>query len=181
LYEIDAKPVKIHRIKMMNLLELNPLSLVVFLFLLTTITSCNSLKKEEMTEIKVYNPEGLHANPAFSQIAIIPSNARQILIGGQNALNSNGEIVGKGDLKRQAEQILKNIKIALTSANAELDHIVKWNIYVIRGTNIQPAFEVFQTEMKNMRRPPLITMLFVDALAHPDFLMEVEVVAAIAE
>ena len=44
------------------------------------------------------NPEAMHRNPAFSQAILLPAGARTLLIGGQNAVDANGQIVGKGDL-----------------------------------------------------------------------------------
>jgi hypothetical protein len=41
------------------------------------------------------NPDGLIKNPAFSQIIMTEGNDKTIYIGGQNALNENGEIIGK--------------------------------------------------------------------------------------
>jgi len=47
------------------------------------------------TTVEYLNPDGLHTNPAFSQVVVTQSGARTVYIGGQNAINSAGEIVGK--------------------------------------------------------------------------------------
>ena len=47
------------------------------------------------------NPQGMHHNPAFTQAILIPAGARTLLIGGQNAVDVDGQIVGKGDLGAQ--------------------------------------------------------------------------------
>ena len=118
-------------------------------------------------------------NPVFSEVAIVEGAHKTIYVGGQNAVNEKGEVIGKSDIKKQAEQILKNLESALNSADASLNHIVKWNVYIVAGQNPQPAFEVFQEEIKSFPEPPLITMLFVSALANPDFLMEIDAVAIV--
>jgi enamine deaminase RidA (YjgF/YER057c/UK114 family) len=127
--------------------------------------------------VKYVNPDGLHKNPAFSHVVITQGNVRTIYVGGQNAVNPAGEIVGKGDIGRQAEQILENLEIALSSADAQLEHVIKWNVYVVQGQPPQPAFQVFQRMWGNRPNPPLVTVLFVAGLANPDFLMEVEAIA----
>jgi enamine deaminase RidA (YjgF/YER057c/UK114 family) len=127
--------------------------------------------------VKYVNPDGLHKNPAFSHVVITQGNVRTIYVGGQNAVNPTGEIVGKGDIGRQAEQILENLEIALSSADAQLEHVIKWNVYVVQGQPPQPAFQVFQRMWGNRPNPPLVTVLFVAGLANPDFLMEVEAIA----
>jgi hypothetical protein len=48
-------------------------------------------------KIEHINPEGLSKNPAFSQIITTQGNGKTIYIGGQDAVNSNGEIIGKGE------------------------------------------------------------------------------------
>lgn len=127
------------------------------------------------------NPAGLHKNPAFSQVAVVQGQARTVYVGGQNALNEAGEIVGPGDMARQAEQVFQNLKIALAAAGAELEHVIKWNVYVVAGQAAQPAFEVFQRVWGGRANPPLISMLFVAGLANPDFLLEIEAIAVVPE
>jgi enamine deaminase RidA (YjgF/YER057c/UK114 family) len=122
-------------------------------------------------------PEGLHHNPAFSQVVSVSPSARTIYIGGQNAVDASGAIVGKGDLRAQTEQIFKNLEIALQAAGAELHDIIKWTIYTIQGQDVRPAVEVFQQVWGRETPPPLITGVFVAALAHPDFLVEIEAIA----
>lgn len=73
-------------------------------------------------------------------------------IGGQNAVNNSGEIIGKGDIEAQVRQILENLQTALAAGGAELENIIKWNVYAVQGYPIQAAFQVFQQVWGN--RPP---------------------------
>lgn len=123
------------------------------------------------------SPEKLHKNPAFSPLAVVSGNVKTIYIGGQNAVDSQGNIVGKGDLKAQAEQMLSNFEACLAAAGAGFEHIVKWTVFIVEGQAIRPAFEVFQRVNENRKNPPLITLAYVSALANPDFLVEMEAVA----
>ena len=90
-------------------------------------------------------------------------------------------MVGVDNVKVQAEQIFKNLETALAAGGAKLDDVVKWNIYVVQGQPPQPAFEVFQRVWGDRPNPPLITLLFVSGLAHPDYLMEIDAVAVVPE
>ena len=49
-------------------------------------------------QIQYVNPDGLSKNPAFSQIVMTQGSGSTIYIGGQDAVNSQREIVGKGDI-----------------------------------------------------------------------------------
>jgi enamine deaminase RidA (YjgF/YER057c/UK114 family) len=124
------------------------------------------------------NPEGLHANPAFSQ-AVVTGQVRTVYVGGQNAVDASGAIVGRGDIGAQSEQALKNVEIALAAAGARLEHLVKWNVYIVQGQPLLPGFEAFQRAWGDRPNPPAITVLFVAGLAHPDFLVEIDAIAAV--
>jgi enamine deaminase RidA (YjgF/YER057c/UK114 family) len=104
-----------------------------------------------------------------------------VYIGGQNALDASGTIIGKGDLKAQTEQVLKNIQAALSAGGARLEHVIKWNLYVVQGQPLQAGFEVFQQFWGRRTDPPAITMAFVAGLANPDFLLEMDAIAVVPE
>ena len=131
--------------------------------------------------VRHLNPEGLHKNPAYSQVVVATGDVKTVYVGGQNAVDASGEVVGKGDIEAQAEQIFKNLEMALAGGGAKLDHVIKWNIYVLQGQPPQPAFGVFQRVWGNRPNPPLITLLFVSGLAHPDYLMEIDAVAVVPQ
>jgi len=127
------------------------------------------------------NPETLSKNPAFSQVAVVKGNHKTVYIGGQDSIDRTGAIVGKGNLEQQAEQVLKNLEAALDAAGAGFEHVVKWNIYFVKGQSPQNALKVFQPKMSKLKAPPLVTGVFVEALANPDFLLEIEAIAVIPE
>lgn len=127
------------------------------------------------------NPEGLYQNPAFSQIVSVSGAVKTVYVGGQNAVDIKGQIVGEGDLKAQTEQTFRNLEIALSGAGARLEHVIKWSIYVVQGQDVRSGFGVFQQVWGQRPNPPVITVLFVAGLANPDFLVELEAVAVISE
>ena len=131
--------------------------------------------------IEYLSPDGLHKNPAFSQVVVTHGKVLTVYVGGQNAVKSSGEIVGKGDIGLQAEQIFKNLEIALSAAGARMENIIKWNVYIVQGQPPQPAFDEFQRVWGNRPNPPLVTVLFVSGLANPDFLLEIEAIAIVPD
>ena len=132
-------------------------------------------------KVQHLNPDGLPKNPAFTNVITVTGPAKTIYIGGQDSVNASGEIVAKGDIKGQTEQVLKNLQTALKAAGADLEHIIKWNIYVVQGQPIQPGFEVFQKVWGQRPNPPAITVAFVAGLANPDFLVEMDAIAVVPE
>jgi enamine deaminase RidA (YjgF/YER057c/UK114 family) len=82
-------------------------------------------------QIQYINPDTLPTNPAFTNVIAISGNVKTIYIGGQDAIDASGKIVGKGDLKKQVSQVFTNLQEALKAAGAGLEHIIKWNVYLV--------------------------------------------------
>jgi enamine deaminase RidA (YjgF/YER057c/UK114 family) len=130
-------------------------------------------------EVTHLSPEGMHQNPAYSQAVTVTGNARTIYIGGQNAVDAQGQVVGKGDIAAQTEQIFANLETVLTAAGARLHDVIKWTVYIVQGTDFMPGFAVFQQKWGTAAPPPIVTAAIVAGLAHPDFLVEIEAVAVV--
>lgn len=82
-------------------------------------------------QVSYINPDGLNKNPAFTNVIVVTGHVKTVYIGGQDAVDASGNIVGKGDIKKQTEQVLANLQAALKAGGAELEHVVKWNLYVV--------------------------------------------------
>jgi enamine deaminase RidA (YjgF/YER057c/UK114 family) len=132
-------------------------------------------------QVQYLNPESLNKNPAFTNVVVVSGHVKTVYVGGQDAVDASGAIVGKGDLGAQTEQILKNIQVALAAGGAGLEHIVKWNLYIVQGQPLNAGFEVFQRFWGNRPHPPAISGMFVAGLAHPDFLVEMDAIAVVPE
>ena len=125
-------------------------------------------------QIEHLNPENMHSNPAFSQGIIIPAGARMLLVGGQNAVNAEGEIVGKGDIGRQTEQAIANMLTVIDAAGGRLEDLVKVTLIIQQGVDLRAGFAAWMKVWGQRPNPPTVTALFVAGLAHPDYLIEIE-------
>ena len=90
-------------------------------------------------------------------------------ISGQVALDKKGNLVGKGDLRVQAVQVLDNIKAILENSGARMEDIVKVTVYV---TDIRERY--FPKD------GPSSVICEVSALAWPEFEIEIEAVAVVS-
>jgi enamine deaminase RidA (YjgF/YER057c/UK114 family) len=132
--------------------------------------------------VELLSPDGLVKNPAFSNVAVVSGPVRTIYVGGQDAVTADGEIVGKGDLAAQSARICANIETALAAVGAGLEHVVKWNVFLVEGQDVAAGFAAYQRVWGDRQSPPpLITFAFVKALAHPDFLAEMDVIAVVPD
>ena len=132
-------------------------------------------------QVRYLNPETLNQNPAFTNVVVVSGHVKTVYVGGQDSVDASGAIIGKGDIKAQTEQILHNIEKALESGGAKLEHIVKWNLYIVQGQPLQAGFEAFQQFWGNRPHPPAISFVYVAGLAHPDFLAEMDAIAVVPE
>ncbi len=134
-----------------------------------------------MKSVQHIDPDGLIKNPAFSQVISVASTVRTIYVGGQNAVDAARNIVGVGDLRGQAVQVVTNLRIALQAAGADLEHLVKCTIYLVQGQPVQVAFEAWLQAWGARSDPPTISVLLVSGLANPAFLIEIDGVAVLPE
>jgi len=132
-----------------------------------------------MGTVRHLSPEGLHRNPAFSQVVQVDGPHRTIYVGGQNAVDAAGGLVGPGDLAAQAEQVATNLEVALAAAAAGIEHVVKWTVYLVEGQSPLVGFQVFRERWGQLDNPPTISVVVVTGLAHPHFLMELDAVAIV--
>jgi reactive intermediate/imine deaminase len=100
-----------------------------------------------------------------------------LYISGQVARDPDGHVVGTGDMRTQARQVFQNLRQVLQAAGGDLNNLMKITTYITKIEDF-PAVaevrsEVFQGEL------PASTLIVVKSLFHPDFLIEIEGVAAI--
>jgi enamine deaminase RidA (YjgF/YER057c/UK114 family) len=102
---------------------------------------------------------------------------RLLYISGQVAWDAGGNIVGKGDVGAQARQVFENLRGVLQAAGGDMQSLMKITTYITRIEHFPAVAEarsaVFQGEL------PASTLIVVKSLFHPDFLIEVEGVAAV--
>lgn len=85
------------------------------------------------------------------------------------------ENVAVGDPVGQTEKVAENIALLLKEAGAEMRHICKVTVYL---TDIRYRQDVYRTLGRHFRGVfPVFTGLVVVALARPEWLVEVDVIA----
>jgi enamine deaminase RidA (YjgF/YER057c/UK114 family) len=129
--------------------------------------------------VRYVDPEGLNKNPAFTNVVVVEGPARTVYVGGQDSVDASGNIVGKGDLAAQTEQVLANVRAALAAGGAGPEHVIKWNLLVVEGLSLQEGFSAFQRAWVATPNPPAITMAYVAGLANPEFLVEMDAIAVV--
>ncbi|MBN9364577.1 MULTISPECIES: RidA family protein [unclassified Devosia] len=129
--------------------------------------------------IEHLNPKTLHSNPAFTQAIIVPPGGRTLLVGGQNAVDRHGQLVGKGDVVAQSAQALANLGAVLDAAGARLEDLVKVTVVIDHTADLRAAFGAWMSFWGARGNPPTVTVLRVAGLANPDYLIEIEAQAVL--
>ena len=134
-----------------------------------------------MVERKNIQPDTLYkravgGHTLYSYVVTV-KGGKLVFISGLLARNKAGDIVGKGDMGRQIEQVGENLRLALEAAGARLEDLVRTTTYV---TDIDEFFRHVEVRMRYFGPAlPTSTTVEVRRLSHPDFLVEVEAFAVV--
>ena len=130
--------------------------------------------------IRRLNPPALGSPPGYSQIVDVRAG-RIIFIAGQTALDRDGALVGEGDFAAQADQVFRNLNAALLSVGCDASNLVKLTVFVRDMGHLSAYREARNRFFATVMPPaaPAITLVEVSRLYGPDFLIEIEAIAAI--
>lgn len=133
--------------------------------------------------METLNPASL--TDAFShliaQIAITPPGARLAAVSGQVAIDRSGKLVGGDDHAAQARQCFSNVLNALAAMKAEPKDVLQMKIYMVRqSADLVPAIFGAGADIFGENWPVCAsTWIGVEALAMPEWLVEIEVLVAL--
>lgn len=134
---------------------------------------------ERATAIKRVNPPELGPPPGYSQVVEVQAS-RMFFIAGQTSLDRSGELVGRNDFSVQANQVFRNLGVALEAVGCTAANLVKLTVFVKDMTNLPSYREARNRFFASVNPPaaPAITLIEVSKLYGPEFLIEIEAVAA---
>lgn len=99
-----------------------------------------------------------------------------LFVTGQVARTKDGEIVGRGDFMKQADQVFANIAEVLAAGGATMADLLKVTVFVT-DARYRDEFRAV-TDKYLGAHLPASTLVVVAALADPAFLIEIEGIAA---
>lgn len=124
---------------------------------------------------EIIQPKGIwDPRPRFAQVV---RTGKQVYVAGQTSVDEEGNLVGQGEIEVQTRQVFQNLRKCLEAAGADFDHVVKLNVY---STDLDAHREVItRLRREYFREPVASTTVQVSRLVHPDWLVEIEAVAAL--
>ena len=131
-----------------------------------------------MAQVKRTNPPALSTPTGYTHVVEVTGPAKTVYVAGQIAFDKEGKLVGAGDMAAQAEQVFKNLQAALETAGAKFSDVVKMNTYI---TDMAKAPAVREVRARYFgQSTPASTLVQVAALARPELMLEIEVIAVVA-
>ena len=127
-------------------------------------------------------PHGMHVvmragQPAYTHVVTVAGTGKMIFVAGQLARDAHGNLVGKGDMRAQIQQVGENIKTGLEAAGATLADIVKTNTFV---TNYEEYSKHGDMRARYFGpATPTSTTVQITRLADPEAMVEIEAIAVI--
>ncbi|MFC9360127.1 RidA family protein [Rhodococcus sp. NPDC057014] len=88
------------------------------------------------------------------------------------------ESVGIGDVEAQAEKAMANIAMLLKESGSRLEDVVKVTIYLVDVRYRETVYRVVGRWLTGVH--PVSTGIVVDALARPEWLVEIDATAVIS-
>lgn len=127
------------------------------------------------------NPKELFDPRFFTHTVAVEGEFTLVYVAGQVSYDRDGVVVGKGDMRAQAEQVFKSLTHNLKAAGAAWSDVVKLNGYMVRmSPEAVNQYREVRSRFLDPKALPASTLIGVERLVHDDLLLEVEVVAAIA-
>jgi 2-iminobutanoate/2-iminopropanoate deaminase len=125
--------------------------------------------------MRAFNPAGV-AGPfgSYSHGIEVESPMRVVFGSGQTGVDTDGRI-GE-DIEEQSRLLWRNIQEVLAGAGMKISDIAQLTMLLVRREDLAIAREIREEYLDGHR--PASTLLFVAGLAHPDWLIEVDFVAA---
>ena len=130
----------------------------------------------ELTRIPA--PDGVF--PAAQYSHVVMGTGRLVAVAGQVAVDEDGKPVGEGDPEAQARQVFENLRRCLAAAGASFDDVVKLTYFVTDMAHM-PAIRAARAEHIPDDRLPTASAVQVAALVRPEFLLEIEALAVLAQ
>jgi len=126
--------------------------------------------------LECINPENLPTPSTYTQV-VVATGSRLVFVAGQEPEDEHGNLVGAGDLAAQARQVFANVGRALAAADARPEQVTKISIFVVgHRREYLPVIEEARVALFGDHKPA-DTLVGVQTLSNPDYLIEVEAIA----
>src|ERR1044072_7988170 len=128
-----------------------------------------------MSKVELIRAPALSDDVPYAYAARVPGDL--VFTAGACPLDEKGQVLHAGDVRAQAEVVMRNLEDALAAAGCTLADVAKSTVYVASSdrSDLVAAWDVIRAAFRDHDAPS--TLLGVAVLGYPDQLVEVEAVA----
>ena len=127
---------------------------------------------EKLKGAGIFDPPGYHHMMKITNIQAL------LITAGQVPFDANGNVAHPGDFAGQARTCFNAIRAHVEAAGGTVDNIVKITTYVTDIRN-RPLFRIARDECFGGKKGPASTMVEVNHLSEPGYMIEIEAIAVI--
>jgi 2-iminobutanoate/2-iminopropanoate deaminase len=100
-----------------------------------------------------------------------------VFYAGQVAADPTGKVLPPDDFAAQTKMVMENLRLALADGGAAFKDVVKVTIFICNPHDVPKARSILQEYFGD--NPPASTLCVLRGLANPNFLLEIEAIAAV--
>ena len=113
----------------------------------------------------------------YAHVVTVEGAQKLVFCAGQVAADVDGKVLPPDDFEAQSRMVMKNLENALAAGGAKLSDVTKITIYICNPHDVPKARSILQDYFGN--DPPASTLCVLRGLANPNFLLEIEAIAAV--
>jgi 2-iminobutanoate/2-iminopropanoate deaminase len=113
----------------------------------------------------------------YAHVVTVEGAKKLVFCAGQVAADIDGKVLPPDDFGAQTKMVMKNLKNALAAGGAKLSDVTKVTIYICSPHDVAKARGILHEYFGE--HPPGSTLCILRGLANPNFLLEIEAIAAV--
>jgi len=113
----------------------------------------------------------------YAHVVTVEGAKKLVFCAGQVAADSDGKVLPPDNFEAQTKMVMKNLKNALAAGGAKLSDVTKVTIYICNPHDVPKARGILYEYFG--KHPPGSTLCILRGLANPNFLLEIEAIAAV--
>ncbi|MSQ72403.1 MAG: RidA family protein [Betaproteobacteria bacterium] len=126
------------------------------------------------------NPEGIYKHPGFTRLISIEGPMKIVFVAGQTASDENYKCVAPGDMRAQYLKVMENLDLQLKAAGATWEDVVYKRTFTLDvDAYLKVSKDPATRKFFNSEKMPGSTLIGVTRLSDPEYLIEIDLVAAI--
>lgn len=122
-------------------------------------------------------PSGFYDPKAYSHVVEV-EGGRLLFVSGQVPVNAQRQLTSR-DFREQVDKVYDNLDTVLKSVGASFENVLKTTNYLTSIEQARMFREVRDARFAHLKTRPASTTVVVSALVEPDYLVEIEMIAAV--